>query len=921
MEDVEERRTGAPPAPGSSEPAASATEAELLARGTAIGRYLIVDVVGTGAMGVVYAAYDRELDRKVALKLVREAHRTSAGHRLLREAQALAQLSHPNVVAVFDVGAHGDQVFFAMEFVAGRTLRTWLADAPRSRSEVIEVFLRAGEGLAAAHAAGIVHRDFKPDNVLIDDHGRVRVADLGLAFIDPCEDVEEEERSARPLSRRGLTATGAAIGTPAYMAPEQRAGCLAVDARADQFSFCVSLHEALCGERPFEVSTLDSARSPLAGELGARITVSAVSPPAAAQHLPARLRRVLARGLEADPANRFPSLEKLLAELRRDPRARRRRVGLAASAAAALVVGAVLIRTSMAERADESPCRGAAGRLHGVWDGERKRAVQTAFRASGSPLAATAWAGVERAIDRWSDDWVAMHTEACEATHVRGEQSDALLDLRMGCLDQRRTELRALVDHFSAKIDAGAVARATEAASSLAPLAQCADATSLGEEVRPPADPVRRSRVATLRRRLADVVARSETSGSKQAPEQARQLAIEASAIGYRPLEAEVLLHQGRMEHRASTLPAAQETLYRALAAAQAGRANRIAVEAWLELGWVAYKQGRMDEAQRLARLGLGALERMGGDGELASRQEGLMGAVLAGKGDLSEARKHIERAVDLSEKATGAESRATAEALKRQASVAAMAGDLEAALRLQRQARSTAEKVWGTDHAAVVSFLVNEGAMLGQLDRLDESLDANRRALAIAEKVPGELGHQRPLLLNNIGLVYQTRKDFARAVPYFERALAANQEIHGPDHPGRADVMFNLAYTLMKMKRLAEAIALYQRTAAIFEHARGADHPDVARTLSGQGEAQLMAGRPRRALPPLERAVALYERTEKRVDEASRARFLLARALWPNRRGRARARRLAEEARAGFAEVGDQERVAEIDRWMARRR
>ena len=257
------------------EGAANSANTPRLARGSTVGRYIVLDRLGSGGMGVVFSAFDPELDRKVAVKVLNAGDRRKkkAGRvRLLREAQALAKLNHPNTIAVYDVGTLGESVFLAMEFIAGKTLRGWVADK-RDRGEldwraVLDVFMQAGRGLAAAHAAGIVHRDFKPENVMVDLDGRARVLDFGLAR--PARDTtssadrEDPEHSSGTFEVR-LTATGAVMGTPYYMAPEQHRGD-AVDERADQFSFCVALWEALFGGRPFRGTSLpDLARCVVRG--------------------------------------------------------------------------------------------------------------------------------------------------------------------------------------------------------------------------------------------------------------------------------------------------------------------------------------------------------------------------------------------------------------------------------------------------------------------------------------------------------------------------------------------------------------------------------------------------------------------------------------------------------------------------------
>jgi tRNA A-37 threonylcarbamoyl transferase component Bud32 len=266
-------------------------------------------------MGVLYSARDPQLNRRVALKMLREDRLAGIGiaesqRRLLREAQALAQLSHPNVVAVFDAGTFAGQVFIALELVSGRTLRAWLREAPRAWQDMVERFIAAGRGLAAAHDAGFVHRDFKPENVLVGDDGRVRVTDFGLArpSAEPPANPSGDEERLPGLDLHGslatLTETGHFAGTPRYMAPEQMAAG-AIDGRTDQFSFCVALHEAVYGRPPFEAETVE--------QLLIQIQRGPAAP--AGSNVPEWLHAVLARGLRAAPGERYPTMEDLLTAL------------------------------------------------------------------------------------------------------------------------------------------------------------------------------------------------------------------------------------------------------------------------------------------------------------------------------------------------------------------------------------------------------------------------------------------------------------------------------------------------------------------------------------------------------------------------------------------------------------------------------
>jgi len=347
-------------AEGLSGTAPSDPGAEPLGRGTALGRYVLLELVAGGGMGVVYLAHDPELNRKVALKLLRPGAwgnlgRVEARSRLLREAQAMARLSHPNVIAVHDVGTFEDQIFIAMEYISGRTLSQWLEQEQRPYRDVLDVFIQAGRGLAAAHAAGVVHRDFKPDNVLVSDNGQVKVLDFGLARA--VESVHQES-DAQPLQMQGLiraelstpgllgeqlTRTGAFLGTPNYMAPEQLMRG-STNARSDQFSYCVALYEALYAERPFAGDSVEA----LLAEVGAaRVRESPNS-----RGVPNRIRRILLRGLRPDPEDRYPSMEPLLEALAevREPRIQRRRArALWISGIGAIIVLAIVHQRLQAE--------------------------------------------------------------------------------------------------------------------------------------------------------------------------------------------------------------------------------------------------------------------------------------------------------------------------------------------------------------------------------------------------------------------------------------------------------------------------------------------------------------------------------------------------------------------------------------------
>ncbi|MBL9100141.1 MAG: serine/threonine protein kinase [Myxococcales bacterium] len=603
-------------------------QAPALALPAAIGRYQVVRSLGAGGMGEVVLARDPELDRQVAIKLLRASKAAGdAQVRLLREAQAMARLSHPNVVQIHDVGLAGDRVFLAMELVEGETLAQWLAAGPRAWRDVVRVFVEAGRGLAAAHAAGLVHRDFKPDNVLIGRDGRVRVADFGLAR---GERDAGDERAAnfgeRPLLVHTLTATGVIMGTPMYMSPEQHLGEPAGPA-SDIFSFSVALHEGLHGARPFAGDTLPA--------LAASVLEGRVAAPPAGREVPAWLAAVVRRGLAREPAERWPDFPALLAALDRDPARARRRwfagLGLGLGAAA---LGATLQASQAA-----AACTG--GDLESVWGPAR---AATARARLSEEAGERAVAGLQA----YSEAWRAQHLEACEQ-HRRGEASAALLDARMRCLDRRREALAEAVDVITAG-DEAAAREAPAVVARLAPLAACADADALTREVAPPGDPGVAAAVADVEHRLA----RARVQADAGRPALARQAMTaarrEAEALAHPPLVAAAWLAEGRAAFEAGTFEHAAEALAAAFVQATAAGDDALVAEARARQLFLDGLMGRAAEALAAAPHAEALVTRLGDRRDLAALLANNLGVVRHAGGDVAGARADFTRALALSQ-------------------------------------------------------------------------------------------------------------------------------------------------------------------------------------------------------------------------------------------------------------------------------
>ena len=799
---------------GQSRPRATPTTIE---RGEQVGRYVVLEQLGRGGMGVVYAAYDPELDRKVALKLLHaQLHAgvdTSEGRpRLLREAQALAKLAHPNVITIHDVGTVAGAVFIAMEFIEGQTLGDW-SERARPWRERVAMFVAAGRGIAAAHRAGIVHRDFKPDNVMIGKDGRPRVLDFGLARAADVGEIRGEpiERSSEgaldPVLLSSstldtkLTATGTVMGTPAYMAPEQHYG-LAVDERSDQFSFCVATYEALYGERPFAGDNLAA--------LAFAVTEGKVREAPAGSAVPGWLRKLLLRGLAVDPAARHPSMDELLRALDRDPTRTRRAVLLGVGLVAALVGLALAGQRWLA---GPQLCTGAEQHLVGVWDLDTRAALHEAFVASGAVYAEASFAGFAAALDDYAEQWTTMHGQACAATRIHGEQSDEVLTLRMTCLDRSRAQLSALVEVYRSA-DAQAVERSVEAADSLPPLRLCADVEALTLGVRPPETEALRVRVDELRGRV-DVARTLGRSGRiVEAHAQLSALMPEVDATDYRPLVAEAELARAG----ASELPEERiAALERAVWMAEVSHHDRVAAEAWVQLvearGTGANEFVRALDAVARADA---AIERIAGDPELRIRLDVAHGMVLNSMDRDAEALV-LQRRAHAARIAAG--QGGTPIALSEVVALANILLDhdeLDEAEQVLNEAIGHARPLLGDDHPWLARLQATRGRVFYEQSNYVAAEADLRAALVVLERSVGEGSPQVGGVLNGLAVLLDEQRRFDEAAPLFERAAANYRASLGPRHAEVAKVLHNLGLLQLEIGDTEQAIINLEEAKAI---------------------------------------------------------------------------------------------------------
>ncbi len=923
---------------------------EPLRRGAHVGRYTVLERIGAGGMGVVYAAFDPQLDRRIALKVMHPGSNAafdSGGRtRLLREAQAMAKLSHPNVITVHDVGTYGDRVFVAMEFIEGSTLRDW-SMSEWNWPDVVDAFVRAGRGLASAHAAGLVHRDFKPDNVLMGNDGRVLVMDFGLArqaaartgpVLEQLRDLE----TPGPIPETKdltLTRTGAMLGTPAYMAPEQARGEL-VDARCDQFSFCVTLHECLYGVLPFEGSSRRArARNARRGR---------IRPPPARTSVPRRIRRIVLRGLRPDPESRWPDMNALLSALSAAAESKRLGLWFAATAATAAVSMAVL-----APR--EDPCEQTRAELDGIWNAQARRDMRSAFESTGLPRAAKIWARTEHSVEGYASQWEDARSDACRDP----ARDDATRTAQRRCLHELRAQLEVLADVFTTA-DEGVVQRAAETVADLRPVSECTNPSTLidGAQRLPPglAEPV-----SKVRARLSSLAVLRDAQRYERALRVGQGAVQEAESLGFDALRAEALFEHGQTYASQGELAEAAQRFEQAYYVAESCGHDRVAADVATNLFFVyGYRLGKPREAERWRGQAEAAVERVGT--RLPNLKAELIrteGTVALRRADYPEARGHFEAAMALHDELGLTETLRYAEVVSNLGVAHLNLGELDAASQHLEHSRAITERlvgsahprvativnnlgnleqtrgrhelayqhflqayeidaaVFGREHIQVAMGLNNVGTALLILERAEEATEYFETSIRVYESGDHHgLDLARPV--GNLAVVYSRAEDHDRAIELLRRAIDIVEAEEGPLHAELSGHWLNLGSVYLDQDRHDEALAAMERALQVDRAALGADHPYVAQTLASMAAVHLDLEHLDRARPLLETALEIQ--TSKQVDPVYLAatRFDLARALWPDASQRATATRLLTEAEHGLVEAGvpGKKRLSALRTW-----
>lgn len=896
--------------------------------GVVVGRYTLRGLLGAGGMGHVYEAWDSKLERAIALKVLRPelAGAATLSERLIRESRIMAKLAHASVITIYDVGRAGDVVFIAMELVRGPTLAAYVASARPTWREIVGLFEQAGAGLAAAHVAGVVHRDFKPDNVLLGPAHQIVVTDFGIARATSSIDDLTPTTGATVAGDVRLTATGTAVGTPAYMSPEQL-DCKVVDARADVFSFCVSLWEALFGARPFAGGSMDAIRAAMKQR---------PMPPHGG--VPGRLVRALERGLAIDPDERWPDMTPLLGEL---AAVRRRRTHVAAAASAAGLVGL-----------------GIAGALllgHTApvdWCGHQRSAFDTAYRRAALDAALASDPATRELVlgtlDASAVAWRTVHAATCD-----NEREPMQSPTTTACLEARRLELAGYVEDTIA--DGPSHARGLSAV--IRDPAAC-KIPALGLLVaRVPTDPVLRRKVTALRMRALDAEAARDRADYTAALAAAKQLVDEAATL-WPIVHAEMLLLYGGTQSKAGDSPHAIQTLTEAAGVAQSARDDLVAAKTWTELAMTTtFDQGDPAHGLEYVTYAEAALARIGNPPAAASHLAYIKGTTLTQANRTQEAEPVLQRAITLARQsdpdgvsvaiqglgfmyqqegryaeAAGAYRQAlaalpatgpnvvTGQVIYREqlAGILFNLGEAKEGEAMAREAVAIADRSFDQSNAERYTAHLNLAEVLAGAGKFKEALAEARVGVEGVGRTRGTRTGPYGEALRVEANTLTSLARFAEAEPLAARAceIIAFRATEDSTQYGACQIQH--LQILGHLDRDNEALAICNKVLPMMVAKDGEPNPEVANAAYHCGVIHADVGDEASARALFERALATYTSAKLESGYAGQARWSLAKLLW--RHDPERARKLMEQAVADFkTSTAGWDAVAESARtWLA---
>ncbi len=820
-----------------------------------VGRFQLRERVGSGGMGVVYAAFDPQLGRRVAIKLLHPSSATERGHsRLIREARNLARLNHPNIVGVYEIGTVDDRVFIAMELVEGVALSEWLREE-HPWPEVVRVLHEAGNGVRAAHSAGIVHRDFKPANVMIGEEGRVIVLDFGLARAPQLSKSEETATAQTPDPDQSATQQGAVVGTPAYMAPEQHHGREATEA-SDQFAFCVSMYEALYGQRPFtttsRVQLLDA------------IERGRLEPVRKSNSVPRWLRKIILRGLSPDPSDRWPSMSALLAAIQRRLRTRWRRAlvpGLAFMAGAAALV---------AWPRDEVSCDDEGAAIELQWNPAVAVSTSSSLSAIDHPNAQTVSATVERALNAYVDRWSVMRVDACQL--LEAQPNDESAQNAVACLEGQQRWLESTLKLLAAP-DLQVLLDAPNLVPRVPDLDSCA--LDVVSEAALASAASARDR-ATLERLRGEALALGRAGRHEAAMELANTARGLAEASNDEGLRARSYRLTGMLHRWAGDRQQAAEMFEAAVVRAERAGDVVARLDAMRSLAEELISTGRMDEAERMLRRVEAAHERFDvrpwkWDAELhllhtylsierveyddavfhaqqyveavelnAEEDPGqnlvaktLLAKAMANRGDT---KGMLERWNAIREEGVelyGPIHATQAAVLSSMAVLAFRGRERQQAVDLALASLRIRELLRGNEHPSLIKVLLNLAGFWG-LANPAESLRSARRAATIARKHRPTYDRQLSKALHNAALVMGSLDEERGAVEALRESYEINVKLLGPKHPSTLSTLQTIGTLLISLGEMDEARELFERAYRLESAERGEDNPRLISSLVG---------------------------------------------------------------------------------------